>query len=168
MENLTTTAILSLFETTKDERKSFVSDLIQRIEMGNANPINIHLQIKCMEDIIKTTLADPRYRDCLVDRSIKEGGRFTFHNSKFEIKEAGSKYDYTLCNDKIYETLRKKAYVELSKELEEITIKVKEREKFLKSIPSAGQMIVDADTGEISTLYPPSKTSTTTVSVTLL
>jgi hypothetical protein len=48
-----------------------------------------------------------------------------------------------------------------------INEKLKERQKFLQSMPSDGLGVFIEETGEVFTLYPPSKSSTTSVAVTL-
>ena len=46
--------------------------------------------------------------------------------------------------------------------------KLDERETFLKSLPASGQQVVNEDTGETYKIYPPLKSSTTSVTVKLL
>jgi hypothetical protein len=69
----------------------------------------------------------------------------------------GVKYDYSVCQDAVYNNLKNKLVV-----LED---EIKAREKFLKTIPSQGLETLIED--EVVTLYPPNKTSTTTISVNL-
>ena len=52
---------------------------------------------------------------------------------------------------------------EYLRQLDDMKLKMKEREKFLKNIPVSG--IVDPETG--SFIYPPSKSSKTTIKTTL-
>lgn len=157
---LTTTSILALFQTTKEERQSFALDLISKIENGEADPLKIHLQLKCAEDLIKQINANTIYKKALLDAAESYGQKsFEFHNSKVEVKEAGVKYDYSKCNDP--------EYVALAIQQTELDGKVKERESFLKSVPSKGLEIVNTETGETGTIYPPAKSSTTTVAITL-
>jgi len=87
----------------------------------------------------------------------KYGKTFEHYNAKFEIKEMGVKYDYSVCQDAVYNNLKNKLVV-----LED---EIKAREKFLKTIPSQGLETLIED--EVVTLYPPNKTSTTTISVNL-
>ena len=49
----------------------------------------------------------------------------------------------------------------------ELDGKVKDRESMLKTVPQKGMIVTDEETGETFTVYPPSKSSTTNVSVTL-
>jgi hypothetical protein len=53
----------------------------------------------------------------------------------------------------------------LSKEIESIKEKLKERETFLKSIKEKIE-IIDTETGELNVIYPSIKSSSTTLKVT--
>lgn len=166
---LTTQEKLSLFETTRSDRKQFVSDIIDALNEGITSPLEIHLQVKAMEDIInqltntderknKNFTAAIRYRQLLLEAAEKYGAKsFDFHSSKVEIKEVGTVYDYSKCNDP--EVIRLQEILEVDKKL------LEERQKFLKSVPPSGIDIRVND--ELVTVYPPSKKSTTSVSVTL-
>ncbi len=157
---LTTTSILSLFETTKDQRESFVSDVISKINDGFIDPLKIHLQVKCMEDIVKQINADKVYKDAVLTASGAMGQKsFQFHNAKFEIKEVGVKYDFTQCADPVLSRLHQQQA--------ETDNAVKDRETMLKTISQSGMVITDDETGETVTIYPPAKSSTTSVAVTL-
>lgn len=79
---------------------------------------------------------------------------------KVEIAEAGVTYDYSHCNDK--------EIVNLYKEMDKIKEKIKQREKFLKSLKPEGFEYADSETGEVIKLYPPVKKSTTTPRFTLI
>jgi len=58
---------MALFETTKEQRQSFVSDIIQKIEDGDIDPLKIQVQLKCAEDIIKQVTGNDKYRNLLVE-----------------------------------------------------------------------------------------------------
>lgn len=159
-QELTTTSILSLFETTKEQRQSFVSDLVSKIYSGNVDPLKVHLQVKCMEDVVKQINSDKSYKDAVLEASNNMGQKsFQFHNAKFEVKETGVKYDYSQCSDPVLSRLHEQQA--------EIDKAVKDRETMLKTIPLSGMVITDEQTGETVTIYPPSKSSTTSVAVTL-
>lgn len=157
-QDLTTTSILSLFETTKEQRQSFVNDLLMRLESGEVNPLTVHLQVKCMEDIIKQLTGTEEYKKAILAESEKYGAKnFQFHNAKIEIKEVGVKYDFSKCDDPLLNELESKS--------EEVATKLKERQTMLKTIPLSGMDIMVGD--ELVKVYPPSKSSTTSVAVTL-
>lgn len=166
---LSTTEKLALFETTKADRHNFVEELINKLNEGEIDPLKIHLQVKAMEDIItrltstdekknKDFAAAIRYRQLLLDAAEKYGQKsFEFNNAKIEIKETGTKYDYSLCGDL--------EYSDLIKQQIELDEKVKAKEKFLQVCSAKGVLITNEETGETYTVYPPSKKSTTSVAV---
>jgi len=153
--NLTVTN-LSLFETSKQERQIFAEHITNNLLEGLADPLKVHLQVKCMEDFIKQITSNSVYKDLIVTEAVKYGKTFEHHNAKFEIKEAGVKYDFQNCNDPILKELEDKFSI--------LDTEVKERQKFLKSIKESVEVLIG---DEIVTLYPPVKTSTTSVTVNL-
>jgi len=155
---LTTQGILSLFQTTKAERSTFIADVMERIENGTADAIKVHLQLKAMEEIVKTLTTNESYKTHLIDAAEKNGKKFMAFNAEFSIKEMGQKYDFTYCGDV--------ELLEFYTQQEKLKYLIKEREDFLKKVPVSGMQKV-TETGEVITLFPPSKTSTTTVAVTL-
>jgi hypothetical protein len=155
---LSTVNILSLFETSKAERASFVSDVISRLNDGVADAIKVHLQVKAMEDVVKSLNDNKEYKALVLDAAEKNGKKFTYQNAEFSIKEVGTKYDYTLCGDSMLN--------DAQKQLDELSEKVKSRQKFLQMIDVAGLDIITEE-GEAVKIYPPSKTSTTSVAVSL-
>lgn len=154
---ISATSVLSMLETTKEQRTSFVNQVIERIEEGSVSPLTIHLQVKCTEDLLKQLKDNPTYKAAVLEASEKMGKSFTHHNGKFEIKEMGTKYDYSQCNDAEYNALIADKMV-----LDE---KLKQREAFLKNTPPHGIEVRRDD--ELVTIFPPSKSSTTAVAVTL-
>lgn len=88
-----------------------------------------------------------------------EGGKFTSSRGvKFELAETGHKLDYTNCNDP--ELLR------LEQEAKAASDKLKERQEFLKNLPSAGVDVLQ-DGGEVVKVYPPAKSSKSSYKMTL-
>jgi len=80
---LSTTSILSLFETTKEQRESFALDLIDKIDSGNVDPLKVHLQVKCMEDVVKLINANTNYKKAILESAENVGQKsFQFHNAK--------------------------------------------------------------------------------------
>lgn len=155
MEQLTTTGILSLLQTTKEQRQNFVSDVIGRIKNGEFSPVLCHLQLKCMEALVEDVITSDEYKSLLLEEAEKNGKTFEMYNGKFQIKEVGTKYDYSVCEDTVYN--------ELVAQKSHLDAKIKERQKFLQNIPEGG--IADPDNGNM--IYRASKSSSTTVTVTL-
>jgi len=154
-ELMNATSIVALFETNKEQRRTFVDGLVHEIIEGGKNPIEIHTQLKAMEDIVKDINSRPEYKTALLDEASKNGKSFMFHNAKIETREVGTKYDFSMSNDSELDSLN------AQKEI--ISAKIKERENLLKALPLSG--MADPISGEM--LYPPIKTSTTSVVVTL-
>ena len=159
-QEMTSTSILSLFETNKEQRQSFCLGVIEALDNGQVDPLKVHLQVKCLEDIIKQLNANSNYKLAVLDAATQQGQKtFEFQNSKFEIKEVGTKYDFSKCEDAVL--------VRLHSKQEELDKEVKARETLLKSVSPKGMIVTDEETGETFTVYPPSKSSTTSVAVTL-
>lgn len=156
-QEITTSSLVSLFDTTKEERQSFVADLIMRITDGHLDPIKAHYSLKCMEEILKAIMNDPAYKDTVLTEAEKYGRKFNYKNSELQIKEAGVKYDYSLCGH--YELFK------LTAEVEALNSQIKAYQELLRKVPEEGMEIVIDD--EVVKVYPPSKSSTTTVQVTL-
>ena len=95
-QDLTTKSILSLFDTDKAERASFVSNVIQAINDGHIEPLKLHVQVKCMEDILSKIKEHPEYRDAITIEAAKYGrGKHELHNATFELKATAGRYDYS-------------------------------------------------------------------------
>jgi hypothetical protein len=153
---LATTTDLSLFETTKSERQDFAQSVVNNLKEGLSDPLKVHLQVKCMEDLIKQITSHPDYKDLTLDEAAKYGKSFEHYNAKFEVKEMGVKYDYSNCGDPIYNRL--------AEELAELEKKVKDRQAFLKAVQPGTELLIE---DEVIVLYPPVKTSTTSITVNL-
>jgi hypothetical protein len=140
MNNLTTTGILSLLDTTKSERASFVADLIDKLKDGLADPVKVHLQVKKMEDLLNQIKENQDYKDLVMEEAVKFGKKFEMYGAAFEIRSGASRYDYS--NDAEHSELKEK---------------LKQREAYLIGVPAAGIDTVTKD-GEVVTIYAPIKT----------
>lgn len=158
MDNqISAVGVLSLLETTKEQRESFVRSIVSALDEGTADPLKVHLQVKNTEDLIKQITSDEKYREFLLNETGKYGKTFERFNAKFQVKETGTRYDYSVCGDS--------EIVQLQEEANKLAEKIKARQKFLQSLPPSGVEVLQGD--ELVTLYPPVKTSTTSVTVTL-
>lgn len=155
MEITTASSALALFETTKAQRESFAAAIVSEIKEGNIDPLKIHMQLKSAEHLLKSTNENPEYKSLLLDAAEKHGKKFETYNAEFQIKEAGTKWDYSNCGDD--------KLIELEFRINALTDQLKARQKFLQTIPAAG--IADPETGAM--LYPATKSSTTIVQCTL-
>lgn len=141
---------LSILPQTKEQIEQFSNMLIAEIHNGQVDPLELLKNQKAIEKVFEKIKDD--LRKASIDVAEKYGkGKFGLHGANFEVKEMGVKYDYKHCNDKVWEKLEKDK---------------KDRETFLKSLTTS-ITIVDEETGEAVTVFPPLKTSTTSVVVSL-
>jgi len=157
-------SVLSIFDTSKAQRVSFATDVINRIKEGLISPLKAHIQIKAMEDMLsnltdRKTATGAEYMQLVLEEAYKVGNKFELYNTAFQIKETGVKYDYSKCGHPEWNQLKS--------EMIKLEERLKTCELFLKTIPAAGMEIMDRETGELVTVYPPSKTSTTSVAVSM-
>lgn len=127
--------------------------------LENGRILETHEFITKMEFFIKRLKDNPEYYNYLSYEVAKYGSAHTTSTgTKLELAEVGVKYDYVFCEDDIYNELIVKQMA-----LDE---QIKERQKFLKTIPVEGLEIVTED-GEMKRIYPPSKSSTSSVKTTI-
>ena len=152
---------LTLIENqlTKTQQADMAETIISKIESGDINPLAVQVGLSAIENVIKTVKASELYKDStLVEAEKYDSKTFNCYGAQLQIKEVGVKYDFTKCEDPIWN--------ELNDKMEIIKASMKEREDILKRIPYSGQTMVDEDSGEVYKVYPPLKTSTTSVTTT--
>lgn len=143
---------------SKETNKAMADRVIEACEQGSINPLDAYLLTKSMENTVK--LIQEGIKEYAMYEADKFGEKeFTHRNCKVQIKEVGSKTDYSVCEDPYYN--------DLVKQQEELKTKLKEREAFLKTVK--GEMnICDENTGgETVTIKPAIKSSTTGLAVTI-
>lgn len=115
--------------------------------------------LSVMENFIKELRGNKQFTDYVRDEISKNGKQLETNSAKIELAETGIKYNFDNCGDVIYE--------QLSQQLESIEQQLKDRKEFLKTVPASGLPILNEQTGELTTIYPPSKSSTSTYKITL-
>jgi len=135
----------------------FSDGVIESVQQGEANPLEVLLLLKAFEKASKRILEE--IRPNFVNESAKYPEKtFIFNGSSMSKTEAGTTYDFDVCNDPIYND-RFKIMEEAKKQLEE-------RKEFLKSLKEPLNVVID-DTGELVKIIPPLKKSTSTLSVSI-
>jgi hypothetical protein len=134
-----------------------VNDAIQHltkgVEDGLINPLELLTKIRATEKVLDGVLTN--IRDLMVTEALKYGKDPIIVNGvEMKVQEAGTKYDYSNCNHPEYNIL--------VNQKNHISDKMKEIEGILKANKTSWEH-VDTSTGETFTIYPPTKTSTTTV-----
>jgi len=151
--------LIKFNHTTKEERTQVVREIFQELLEGRINPMELPIRMKCIEEVVKQLTSMPAYKAIVLDDAEKHGKSFQYHNAKVDIREVGVKYDYSGCGNS--------TLAELYERQEVIAEMIKAREAYHRSLPKTGIGAIHPSTGEVETHYPPAKTSTTSVAVTL-
>jgi len=140
---------------TRVSIQSTANAMIQAVQSGEVSALEMKLKQKFIEAVIEQTksVIDKAARD---EAELYGEKKFTKFGGEVSLIEAGIKFDYSNCNDEVYN--------DLLTELEAIKAKIKDREAFLKSIK--GSINIITDHGEAVTVFPPIKTSTSTLKIT--
>jgi hypothetical protein len=115
--------------------------------------------LSVMETFIKELRGNKQFSDYVREEISKNGKQLETNSAKLELAETGIKYSFDNCGDPIYQ--------QLEQQLQSIEADLKDRKEFLKTVPASGLSIINEQTGEVSTIYPPSKQSTSTYKITL-
>lgn len=154
------TSVVSLFPETKKEQSLFVDRLINSLLQGDVDPLKVEAQMCNIEQVVKTYRSDKRVKEAVLNEAEKyhKEELSNLYNAKFEVRETGVKYDYSACGHPEYDRLSQqiKTLSEEKKRLED-ELKLK-KESFIYT---------DKQTGEITEVIPPERSSTTSVVVTI-
>jgi hypothetical protein len=147
---------------TRQSIKDFATSIIEEVEQGRINPLDLKLYIKALETAITFIQKGDQVTEGIDSYAREEAEKhgqkcFDFKGVKVELAETGTKYQFDNCGDTVWEFL--------NKEMEALKKRITERETFLKSIKGE-ETIADRYTGEMITVHPPVKTSTSSIKVT--
>jgi len=157
METMTPMAVISLAPSTKEQAADFTQKLISKVESGEENPLSLAVKmnafIKSLESVKKAI------DDSILREAEKYGAKsFDAFGAEITISELGTKYDYSICGDSEWQML--------NQQLDSLKESIKQREKVLKSLTKP-MTVVNELSGEIETINPPIKTSTTGIKIVL-
>ena len=157
MNELPTTAMsaLRLMPSTASEIGRFSKQLIEGVQEGNINPLELLVMLRALEGVSETV------RDAIKTNVQNAADKyneksFEVFGARVEKSEVGVKYNYEMCGDQIWErhSVDERTAAELRKQ----------REVFLRSLTEP-MTVVDKDSGEISEIRPPLKRSQSGVKV---
>lgn len=118
---------LKVMPETKSEIKQFSDSLLNSLIFGEINPLEMDGRLKALEDLIKIVRSSEELSEGMLIEAEKYGQKsFEEGNFKYQIKEVGTKYDFSQCNDSELNDLTEK--------IKELSAAKKERETMLKSI----------------------------------
>ena len=150
---------ISLFRKlpeTKSQVSEYKNLIRSSVEEGEVNPLVFLKQVTALEQLTKELKGDVVIKDIILEEAERYNKKsFDDFGANFQIKEVGTKYDFSVCNDAVWEELEQK-----SKAIAEAK---RERENFLKTIRN-GNEVFGADGVQ---LEAPRKSSTTQVVITL-
>jgi hypothetical protein len=133
--------------------------IINAVLSGSVNPLDLPVKKKTIEQALEMAMKNPTVMDC-IQEEVRRHGKFATHlGAKIELAEVGTKYHYDVCGDPVMS--------ELLQEQAAINLRIKARETFLKALPPSGEVITIQATGETVHVYPPNKTSTTSIKTTM-
>ena len=147
---------LSNWQPSKTEIERVANEMVQGIIDGNAETDKALLTIRAIRVAMES--AEDKIKDQVIDelhRRGKEG--FDVYGAKVNLKELGVKYDFENCKDP--------EWLIFNIQIKKLTELRKERGVFLKSLTKS-MTIVDEDTGEVLTINPPIRQSTTSYTIT--
>ena len=134
-----TTDLTPLFRTlTKAERNEFVHDIKTNILEGYVDPLQIEIMLKSAEETIKALRTDPEIRECVLSELEKHGKTANIYGAELTRTDKKT-WDYSGCGDSKWTAMNE--ILQATKE------DIKDREKFLQSIPESG--MADPETGEM-------------------
>jgi hypothetical protein len=143
---------------TKTDIRTISNNMVADI-LNNGNIIESADALNKMETLIKEIKSTPEWIDYLREEVAKRGASIiTPSGTRIELAEVGVKYDFSKCGDEQIN--------DLFAEQERIESLIKERQTFLKTIPVSGLDIVTIN-GELVTIYPPSRSSTSSIKTTI-
>ena len=145
--------------TTKIAQQQLADLLVSQVTEGDISPVEAVVKAKALVSVLDTFIKDKSVTEQVIIETGKYGkGEYpSWGSAKVEVRETGVKYDFSNCNDSIWD--------DLNSQIEKIKAQMKERENFLRVITKP-KTELDPDTGEVFTINPPARSSTTSYAVT--
>lgn len=157
MEQSLELGFADVISANKKQLKGIASTMIAKASEGEIDPVEAFSASRKGIDFFKQMEEGLRP---LVEKDLKlEKGQDYKHNSVlFEGAVTKTEYDYEACRDPKWN--------DLSKQIKDLTEQKKERETFLKTIKEK-LTTVDEESGEVIEIYPPVKSESFGIKVTL-
>lgn len=153
----TAMGVVRQFPSTQTQIDVFSDNIIASVKNGESSPLETLVLLKALEKATDRILKE--IKENVVTAAEKYPERsFEFAGAQLEKSEVGVKYDYSVCGDTIYE--QRQSNLDAAKTL------LDERTAFLRALKQP-ITIVDESSGEVITIRPPEKKSTTSVKVTI-
>lgn len=148
---------LRMFAQTSTQIDVMSDGIIESVKNGEASGLEVLTFLKAFEKVAERVKKEI-HENVMREADLQPGNKFEVMGNQFEKAELATRYDYSVCNDRIYDRLINIS-IEASKQ-------VKARESFLKAL-NQPMTLVDDDTGEIHLITPPIKTSMSGIKITI-
>lgn len=133
---------------------------VQLIEDRDVNPLDTIVKMHAVGKLVEGVTKNIMVKDAVKAELERYGTKNVKYNGvTFQLKAVSTKYDYSTCNDPIWQRLKNNADIAAAA--------LKEREEFLKMIPLEGFTQVDPLTGEVVQTIRPEKRSEEGYSITI-
>jgi hypothetical protein len=149
--------LLTMMASTSTQIDVFSDGVIESVQGGEINPLTVLIQLKAMEKATERILKEIR-PNLLTEAAKHPGNEFEYMGNKITKAEHGTKYDYSACGDPVLN--------DLLADQAKIAEKVKARQDRLKA-QTTPETIIDPASGEVITLMPPTKKSTSGLNVSI-
>lgn len=146
---------LRLMPSKGSEIANFSFQLIKAVKEGQANPLEVLIMLRSLE-AVSELVRDEIEQNVLTEAEKHSEKKFEAYGAIVERAEVGTKYNYASSCDQEWERL--------NSEFEGIKRRKTEREEFLKTLREPIALLVE-ETGEVTTIKPPLKTSKSGVKV---
>lgn len=133
------------YPVTREEQSRWAAAIARPLMEGEVDPLEFIVKLKGLSAAIAEVEKNKEVKDIVLGEISKHGKEANWHGTRLIQRETGVRYDFSGCNDPIYN--------ELLKQKEELEAKVKEREQFLKFLPGK-TTVIDPETGEVCEIYP--------------
>lgn len=137
--------VMRQFSISKTGIDVFSDGLIQSVQEGELDPLELRAMVKALEMILERVNKATQDNQ-VTAANLFPGTKFEAFGVEFTKGDTSTKYDYTFCKDPIWEQLDTDARTAAER--------LKDREAFLKAV-LAPFKTVDESTGEVVTIYPP-------------
>ena len=150
-------ALFNSMDVTRQSIGETVAVILKAVDDGAVNPLEARIRLKAIEEVVST--ASSSIAKYVRDEAEKHGTKsFDYMGAKVELAETGVNYNYDVCGDPEWE--------ELQTSLKQLKADIKAREEFLKSLKKP-ITVANEETGEVITIKPPVKTSTSGVKISI-
>ena len=153
----TPTELLTLMASTSTQIDVFSDGVIESVQRGEINPLTVLIQLRAMEKASGRILKEIA-PNLLKESDMYPGNEFEYLGNKITKAEHGTKYDFSVCGDPAWE--------QYDFDVQSATAHRKDRETFLKALKSPITTL-DERSGEIVTISPPTKKSTSGLNVSI-